>query len=197
MLRAVVSGSFHRHMREIYEAVGDFREAGVDVLSPSDPRVVDHVGDFLFVASDRLRAIGTVQRRHFEAIRHSDLLWIASPDGYTGESTSGEIGAAIVLGVPVFGPIAPVNSTWREFVTVAASIREALAHVAASARPSSRAASASMVLDPGGAVEAIAAAVESSAAILTGRLRLHPAEATRRLAADAGIVRAAMAPLAR
>jgi hypothetical protein len=34
MLKATVSGSFHRHMPAIYGAVGDLRAAGVNVLSP-------------------------------------------------------------------------------------------------------------------------------------------------------------------
>ena len=107
MIRASVSGSFHRHMSAIYTAVHELRAAGVDVLSPSDPRVVDFFGEFLFVASDRLRSVKLVQNRHFEAIRSSDFLWVVSPDGYTGPSTSAEIGAAHVLGVPVFSPSRP------------------------------------------------------------------------------------------
>src|SRR5437879_2561345 len=67
MLKASVSGSFHRHMFGIYSAVNELRAFGIDVLSPSDPRVVDALGEFLFVASDRLRSIKLVQDRHFEA----------------------------------------------------------------------------------------------------------------------------------
>lgn len=193
-MKAVVSGSFHRHMREVYDAVGEFRAAGVDVLSPSDPRVVDHLGDFLFVASDRLRAIKTVQQRHFEAIRHCDLLWIASPDGYTGESTSGEIGAAIVLGVPVFAPCQPMNSTWQEFVSVVGSVKDAIA--LATARQRTRSAGVrSLLLDPAGAFDAIAAAAESSVGILRGSVHLAPAEAERRLADDADRIISSVAAL--
>jgi hypothetical protein len=95
MLKATVSGSFHRHMAGVYTAVHELRAAGIDVLSPSDPRVVDFPGEFLFVASDRLRSVKLVQDRHFEAIRSSDLLWVVCPDGYTGSSTSAEIGGFI------------------------------------------------------------------------------------------------------
>jgi hypothetical protein len=102
MLNATVSGGFHRHMPAIYEAVCFFRELGANVLSPADPRIVDNLGEFLFVASDKLRSIKLVEDRHLEAIRGSDLLWVVCPDGYTGPSTSGEILAATVLKVPVF-----------------------------------------------------------------------------------------------
>src|SRR4051794_25445033 len=55
-LFATVSGSFRRSMRGVQEAVFAFTDAGVRVLSPADPRVVAQLGDFLFVASDHLRA---------------------------------------------------------------------------------------------------------------------------------------------
>jgi hypothetical protein len=102
VIRATVSGSFHRHMTAVAEAVGNLRSLGVDVLSPADPRVVDADGDFLFVASDVLRSRRLVEDRHLEAIRASHFLWVVCPDGYTGPSTSGEILAATVLGKPVF-----------------------------------------------------------------------------------------------
>jgi hypothetical protein len=76
MLTATVSGSFHRHLVGIYTAVGDLRAAGVNVLSPSDPRVVDHLGEFLFVASDRVRSIRLVQDRHLQCIGASTFLWL-------------------------------------------------------------------------------------------------------------------------
>jgi len=89
MLTATVSGSFHRHLTAIYTAVGELREAGVDVLSPADPRVVDHIGEFLFVASDRLRSIHLVQDRHLECIANSSFLWLVAPDGYVGPRLRG------------------------------------------------------------------------------------------------------------
>jgi hypothetical protein len=60
-LSTTVSGSFHRHMDEIASAVQALRAHGVKVLSPSNPEVVDRVGDFLFVASDRHRSVRLVQ----------------------------------------------------------------------------------------------------------------------------------------
>lgn len=125
-LRATVSGSFHRHMPAIYEAVGELRARQVEVLSPSDPRVVDHIGEFLFVASDKLRSIKLVQNRHFEAIRNSDFLWIVCPDGYTGASTSAEIGAAYMAGIPVFSSSPAIDITLREYVMKVGQIDDAI-----------------------------------------------------------------------
>ena len=124
MLRATISGSFHRFMPAIYTAVCELRAQGVQVLSPADPRVVDHLGEFLFVASDRLRSIKLVQDRHFEAIKASDFLWVVSPDGYAGTSTSAEIGAAYAFEVPVFSDCLPLDITLQHYVRKANSIAE-------------------------------------------------------------------------
>src|ERR1700722_95981 len=146
MLKATVSGSFHRHMIAIDGAVGELWSLGVNVLSPSDPRIVDFNGEFLFVASDRLRSIKLVQNRHFEAIRASDFLWIACPDGYTGPSTSAEIGAAFVLGVPVFSDHVPLDITLGHYVTQVRSIREAVSTTLA--KRSRRRGESHFLLDP-------------------------------------------------
>lgn len=129
MLRATVSGSFHRHMAAIYESVGELRARNVDVLSPSDPRVVDYIGEFLFVASDKLRSIRLVQDRHLAAIRSSDFLWVVCPDGYTGASTCLEIGTALAAGVPVFTSGRVLDITIAEYVQYVADYAEALARI--------------------------------------------------------------------
>ena len=61
MLKATVSGSFHRHLDAISVAVQELNALSVRVLSPADPRVVDAHGEFLFVASDRVRSVHLVQ----------------------------------------------------------------------------------------------------------------------------------------
>lgn len=129
MIRATVSGSFHRHMAPIQEAVGNLLALGVDVLSPADPRVVAADKDFLFVASDKLRSRKMVEDRHLEAIRNSDFLWVVCPDGYTGASTSGEILAAAVLKVPVFSADAALDITIGDYVEKIGSMALAIAKV--------------------------------------------------------------------
>src|ERR1700738_3546056 len=102
MLTATVSGSFHRHMEAITSAVRELATLSIRVLSPADPRVVAAQGEFLFVASDRVRSVRLVQDRHLESIRDANFLWLVCPDGYVGQSASQEIGYAIGIGVPIF-----------------------------------------------------------------------------------------------
>ncbi len=147
--RVTVSGSFRKAMTEVAQAVDQFQTLGCAVLSPADPRVVDAFGEFLFVASDRLRNIRMVQQRHLAAIQASDLLWIVAPHGYVGSSTAMEIGFAAAVGTPVFSADVPSDLTLRQWVEVVASPAEALAR---SSRPTA-AAGVGALLDPVGATE--------------------------------------------
>jgi hypothetical protein len=124
-LNVTVSGSFHKHIRAIKEAVSDFNEMDIQVLSPADPRVVDSVGQFLFVASDKHRSIRLVQDRHLSAIVHSDFLWLVTPDGYVGQSASLELGFAIAYGIPIFSEVIPPDLTLRQYVKQVKNAKEA------------------------------------------------------------------------
>src|SRR5712692_2045419 len=115
---AAVSGSFHRHMGAISTAVHELASLSVRVLSPADPRIVAAQGEFLYVASDRVRSVRLVQDRHLDCIRAANFLWLVCPDGYVGVSAAMEISAATDAGVPIFAIRAPSDMTLREYVTV-------------------------------------------------------------------------------
>ena len=125
-IRAAVSGSFHRHMEAITRTVHELAEHSVRVLSPADPRVVAAQGEFLFVASDRVRSVRLVQDRHLDAIRTATFVWLVCPDGYVGQSASMEIGYAAGVGVPIYSTRAPYDLTLREYVTIVPSLSEAV-----------------------------------------------------------------------
>lgn len=126
-IRATVSGSFRRHMRQIADDVAALSDLGVDVLSPSEPRIVDAFGDFLFVASDIHRNVRRLQARHLQAIQHSTFLWVTCPDGDIGVSTAMEIGAATVAGTPIHAATPPNDLTLRQFINCVPAIRDAVA----------------------------------------------------------------------
>src|SRR3984893_168546 len=116
-LSATVSGSFHRHMEVITAAVQELTFLSMRVFAPADPRVVAHQGEFLFVASDRVRSVRLVQDRHLESIRAADFLWLVCPDGYVGQSAAMEVGFAAGVGVPIFSAHTPSDLTLRQYVT--------------------------------------------------------------------------------
>ncbi|WP_148615471.1 hypothetical protein [Nocardioides rubriscoriae] len=133
------------------------------MLSPADPRLVDAFGEFVFVASDRVRTLRVVQDRHLEAIRRSDLLWLVCPDGYVGTSASMEVGLAVGLGVPVFAESVPADQTLRQFVRAARSPVDALRQ--ASSREVEAAVSA--LLAPEASVDAAHQSLDQVEVLLT------------------------------
>jgi hypothetical protein len=137
-------------MEVITAAVQELASLSIRVLSPADPRVVAHQGEFLFVASDRVRSVRLVQDRHLECIRAADFLWLVCPDGYVGQSAAMEVGFAAAAGVPIFSTHAPGDLTLRQYVTIARTLAEAVRVVAANARPRSH---LGMLVDPHASVE--------------------------------------------
>jgi len=163
-LRVVVSGSFHRHMQIITAAVHELASIPVRVLSPADPRVVARQGEFLFVASDRVRSVRLVQDRHLESIRAADFLWLVCPDGYVGQSASMEVGFAAAARVPIFATNAPSDLTLREYVDVVPTLSEALRRVEASSR---RRHAEGILIDPHATVEEAHSMLQRIEVVLT------------------------------
>jgi hypothetical protein len=151
-LYATVSGSFRRAMSGVQEAVYALTDAGVRVLSPADPRVVAQIDDFLFVASDRLRAVKPVQRRHLAAIEASDFVWLVAPDGYVGLSAAMEVGCAVASETPVYSCDRVADLTIREFVTVVPHMASAIA--LARDKSASGGRTLDVLLDPVAAIDA-------------------------------------------
>jgi hypothetical protein len=113
-------------MTAVQDAVYELTDRGVQVLSPSDPRVVDQFVDFVFVASDRLRNIGLVEDRHLAAIDASDFVWLVCVDGYIGQSAAMEIGWARKSGVPIYCCEVPSDLSFRPYVNLVSGISEAI-----------------------------------------------------------------------
>lgn len=172
-LSAAVSGSFHRHMAAITAAVNELASRSIRVLSPADPRIVAQQGEFLYVASDRLRSVRLVQDRHLESIRAADFVWLISPDGYVGQSASMEIGFAAAVGVPIFATHAPDDLTLRQYVRVVRTLSEAVERVSADSRPRRR---EGILIDPHASIEEAHRLLEQVGTALTSRAAIDPGE---------------------
>jgi hypothetical protein len=122
-MRVTLSGSFHRHMDKIADAIAEFKELGVEVLSPKSPIIVAEKGEFLFVESDPSRSIKATQDRHFRCISHSDFLWLICPLGYVGNSAAMEIGWASAGGISIYSLDCPFDYDLRRHVTQVLSLR--------------------------------------------------------------------------
>jgi hypothetical protein len=172
-----VSGSFHRHLDEIMSCVQTLRDMRIEVLSPSDPRVVDADGPFLFVASDRHRSVRLVQDRHLGAIHQADFVWLVCPDGYVGQSAALEIGFAVACGVSIYSTTLPADLTLRQYVTHVNGIREAVARERSFDQR--RDTTPTLLVNPMEVVEDLHHDLDDVAEVLTGRRAL----ATRQLEA--------------
>lgn len=164
MLNATVSGSFHRHMGAITEAVHELAALSVRVLSPADPRIVAQQGEFLFVASDPIRSVRLVQDRHLECIRAANFLWLVCPDGYVGQSASMEVGFAAAVGVPIMATQAPSDLTLRQYVKTVPSLPAAVRMIAASPR---KRRPEGILIDPRASVEKAHHILDRIGAVLT------------------------------
>lgn len=149
-LKATVSGSFRKAIDHVQDDVQALSDAGVLVLSPADPRIVETFGDFVFVASDRVRRIRTVQSRHLASIAASDFLWLVAPDGYVGVSAAMEIGYASSQEIPIYCTEAVADLTLRQWVTVVEGPRAAIARHSSDARHDS---GDNVLIDPLVAIE--------------------------------------------
>jgi hypothetical protein len=169
MIRAAVSGSFRKHMHSIANAVSELHARRVEVLSPSDPTIVDQRGEFLFVASDRVRSVRLVQDRHMEAIRSADFLWLVCPDGYVGQSASMEIGFAAAVGTPVFSAGRPDDLTLLQYVHHVESLDAAVGIIRTLKQPSTdHSATLTFALDPLASLARAHASLDRIGAMLSG-----------------------------
>src|SRR3989338_6891385 len=89
-----ISGSYRKFPKEIEEVIQNFQDRGVIVLSPKSAQIVSCVGGFVtlqgdaikklnnFSSNDISQAIRSIEDNHVDAIRQSDALWLALPEGY-------------------------------------------------------------------------------------------------------------------
>lgn len=171
MLTAAVSGSFHRHMEAITDAVLELAALSVRVLSPADPRIVAQQGEFLFVASDIVRSVRLVQDRHLESIRAADFLWLVCPDGYVGPSASMEVGFAAAANVPIFGTHAPTDLTLRQYVRIVPALEDALQLTASVLQPRPK---YGLLIDPHASIEKAHCILERLTRSLTRKTDSEP-----------------------
>jgi hypothetical protein len=162
-------------MGPVTEAVNELAALSVRVLSPADPRIVAQQGEFLFVASDRVRSLRLVQDRHLDCVRSGDFLWLVCPDGYVGVSASLEIGAAITAQVPVFATRLPNDITLREYVTLVPNMRAALEVIAMRPR---RERSLGLLIDPNPTIEHVHRILEQIRIALANPNNSSPPAAT-------------------
>lgn len=170
MRKVTVSGSFHRHIDQIFDDVKEFKHRNIKVVSPEYPVVTDEIDCFLFIESDFHRSIKHVQDRHLAAISVSDFLWLTCPDGIIGTSASMEVGFAIAMDKPIYCRTKILDSTLDKYVTRVTGPMQALSILAGDSMKND---GPKFILDPNGATEVIHGYVDELQQQLNKRLKIN------------------------
>lgn len=137
-IRVTISGSFNKHWQAVRGVRDAFVAAGCEVLSPQGREPERTEDGFLYLKGEN-GAPHDIERRHLDAIRRSDGLYVVSSGGYVGVSVALEIGYALAMSVPVWSSEVLLDVAHRNLVhvgAVAAVINELRAVVSQEKVPS-------------------------------------------------------------
>ncbi|HZM80591.1 MAG TPA: hypothetical protein VFC19_33060 [Candidatus Limnocylindrales bacterium] len=105
-----IVGSFRRHYHQVVAAAEVFELAGISVRSPSVSRIVNPGEDYVRFESDPPTCSDlTIQRATLGKILTSDVVYVVSPGGYIGRTTSYELGRVHQCGIPVYFSEPPLD----------------------------------------------------------------------------------------
>ena len=92
----VLCGSFNNHLGKMSKLMETLRKKGIEVLSPSNTRVIGDKDGFVLFDGDTMinNCTWTVERKHIKAMRKCDMVIICNYDDYSGHSTDYEWGRA-------------------------------------------------------------------------------------------------------
>ncbi|NDE82017.1 MAG: hypothetical protein EB051_00150 [Chlamydiia bacterium] len=107
-LRTVISGSYRRHLRELYELKQEIEKLGILVLSPVGSAALNPEEEFIFLDEDPIHDKRLLQDSIFAKIRTSSFLLLANFDGYAGKAAVMEVGYALAFGLQILS-IEPVE----------------------------------------------------------------------------------------
>lgn len=95
--KAVISGSFRKHLKEILSLKKKFEKNGVKVLSPRFEQAKNPGQEFVVFTGEEHLSPLALERHHLNSIAKSDVLIVCDPQGYVGASALLEIGFAQAL----------------------------------------------------------------------------------------------------
>lgn len=101
-LRAVIIGSFRKHLPAILQIKEELEKKNILVLSPTGSRPVNKEDEFVIFDSDYITNPRLLQDSVFSKIRHSTFVVVANINGYIGKATILEIGYAIASNINIY-----------------------------------------------------------------------------------------------
>lgn len=100
-LKVVISGSYRKHLKELYELKSFLTARGFEVLSPSGDKALNPRDEFVILNTDPVEDPRILQDSIFAKMRQASFQVVLNKDGYLGKASVLEIGYAISLGLQV------------------------------------------------------------------------------------------------
>lgn len=100
-LCTVISGSYRRHLKELYSLKENLEKSGIFVLSPVGSHALNPEEEFVFLDADPIQDKRLLQDSVFGKIRSSSFLILANFDGYIGKAALMEVGYALAFGLQI------------------------------------------------------------------------------------------------
>jgi|HubBroStandDraft_1064217.scaffolds.fasta_scaffold25906_4 hypothetical protein len=97
----VISGSYRRHLGDMYELKSLLEARGVTVLSPVGSFAVNPGEEFIILNADPIEDHRILQDSVFIKIRRSSFLILYNKDDYIGRAALVEFGYAIATGIQI------------------------------------------------------------------------------------------------
>lgn len=102
IIKTVISGSFRKHLQQIYELKKALEKENIQVLSPLGQNSINPKEEFVILDSDPVESPEILQATVFARIRNSTFLTLANFDGYMGRAATLEVGYAIAIGIKIY-----------------------------------------------------------------------------------------------
>jgi hypothetical protein len=100
-IATVISGSYRRHLGDMYALKRLLERKGIHVLSPVGDGAINPGEEFVLLDADPIHDHRTLQDSVFAKIRRSSFLVGFNREGYLGKAALLEFGYAISVGIPV------------------------------------------------------------------------------------------------
>lgn len=100
-IATVISGSYRRHLQQMYALKRVLEAKGITVLSPVGLEAINPGQEFVLLDADPIHDHRTLQDSVFAKIRRSSFLVSFNRDGYVGKASLLEYGYAIAVGIPI------------------------------------------------------------------------------------------------
>lgn len=107
-ISTVISGSYRKHLTQMFNLKSFLEDKGITVLSPVGSHAVNPGEEFVILDADPLHDERILQDSVFAKIRKSSFLVVLNKDNYIGKAALLEIGYAIAQGLQVL-TIEPVD----------------------------------------------------------------------------------------